>query len=128
MQRDIERGAPRHKERPQSSAAFSSPDHPSVPADELRRLLSDLEEQHQRERDAFRQGYLLGFTAGEETGYGRAENDMAVYWAAIARKVRATADMPSYRELELVRWDGPRERFRQARPGDRPRRHERGVA
>lgn len=47
--------------------------------------------------------YALGFTQGEEVGYGRAHEEMAAEWARVAEKVKATGRTLTADELEQRR-------------------------
>ncbi|MGI5164472.1 hypothetical protein ACQEU3_08975 [Spirillospora sp. CA-253888] len=87
------------------------------PAAELRalitraaRLVTDLDNQHRREQDAFADGYRLGYTAGHHIGHAhgqrQAEREAAADWAWLAARVRAQAGRPSHAELEARRYPG----------------------
>jgi len=50
--------------------------------------------------------YRLGYNQGFEIGYGRAENDMAREWSAVAKHVRNTSRKPTSAELAERRKPG----------------------
>lgn len=47
--------------------------------------------------------YALGFTQGEEVGYGRAHQEMDAEWARVAERVKATGRTLTADELEQRR-------------------------
>jgi hypothetical protein len=67
------------------------------------RLLRFLEEQRQREHDAWQEGYRAGFVAGDEVGYDRAHEEMAAEWRQIHEGVQRTARTPTHDELDQLR-------------------------
>lgn len=93
--------------------------------DELRRLVDvaaglvdDIQSQQQREAAALQEGYDLGHAAGVDVGRGQAETAMEEAWRPVAESVRRLGRILTRDELELRRWDGPREEFGRPRPGD----------
>lgn len=84
-------------------------------------LINTLESQRaeiERIRDeAWRDGFICGFDAGHEVGYGAAEHEMDVAWAEVARRVRALGSPTSqtHSERRAAELDACR-----PRPGDFP--------
>lgn len=73
-------------------------------------LLDDLDAQRQRERLMFEDGYRAGYEAGHRVGQAHAEEDMRLAWVELAKRIRRTANVPTYDELARRRAaTGPRE-------------------
>src|SRR5690349_18816475 len=83
--------------------------HPFIVAAEL---LADTADRERAIADAmWSAGYAAGFDAGTEVGYDCAEAEMAEAWRPVAANVRRLGRTLTRDELELRRWDGPREQF-----------------
>ncbi|MEU6039764.1 hypothetical protein ABZ801_30620 [Actinomadura sp. NPDC047616] len=71
-------------------------------------LIAQITDQVEREtaidRQAFAEGYRIGFAAGREVGYGQAEADMQRAWSAVAATIRREANQPKFQELEARRY------------------------
>jgi flagellar biosynthesis/type III secretory pathway protein FliH len=66
-------------------------------------ITESAEQRQAREHAAFRDGYLAGFDAGQEIGYGRAHEEMAQAWHAAHTAVQRHARMATFAELERAR-------------------------
>lgn len=67
------------------------------------RVIDDIDRQHTIERNAFEEGYRLGYQSGHEIGEAHAENELDKAWASIAISVRATVATPTWLELTARR-------------------------
>lgn len=66
----------------------------------------------------FEAGYRLGYPSGWHVGYRFAYHEQAEQDRRRQAYMHGIARLPAYSELERKRWDGPRERFGDPRPGD----------